>query len=222
MLCFSNISKEYAQGVGLLHANFVANCGDLLALIGPNGAGKSTLIKIICDVHRPDKGECLLNGKSIFQCKNDIGYLPETPYLINSLNGLQFLKFIAGIKGNIDYEEIEKLIDYFNVGEYLNFKLKSLSQGQRKKIALIASLIGNPYLLVLDEPTNALDTITLIKLKELLRERSINGKITILSSHVLDFVKDIATKVVFIKEGIASLENINIQKIEQIYLEMFS
>lgn len=126
------------------------------------------------------------------------------------------------MKSDTNYDNIQELMDYFNIGEYSNSKLKNLSQGQRKKIALIASLIGNPYLLVLDEPTNALDMMTLIKLKELLRERSRSGKITILSSHVLDFVKDISTKVVFIKEGRASLENINMQEIEQTYLEMFS
>ena len=222
MLCLYNISKEYAPGIGLLYADFIANSGDILAIVGPNGAGKSTLLKIICDVHRQDKGECLLNGKPIFQCKNKIGYLPEIPYLIDNLNAYQFLKFIAGMKSITTYENIDRLIYYFNVEQYADYKLKNLSQGQRKKVALIASLIGDPYLLVLDEPTNGIDTMTLIKLKELLRKRSIKGKITIISSHVLDFVKNVATKVVFIKEGKAMLENINMQEIERIYLKIFS
>lgn len=77
MLYFCNISKEYAPGVGLLNADFIANSSDILALVGPNGSGKSTLLKIICDVHRQDTGDCLLNEKPIFQCKDDIGYLRQ-------------------------------------------------------------------------------------------------------------------------------------------------
>lgn len=222
MLRVRGLSKEYAPGVGLLHGDFDGSPGDVLALVGPNGSGKSTLLQILCDVHRPDRGECLLGGEPLHKRKQDIGYLPEIPYLIDALTGYQFLQFIAGMKGIRDFDPIQELLRFWEGEASARQKLGSLSQGQRKKIALVAALLGNPPLLILDEPTNGLDTTALLQLKHLLRQRSDEKKITLLSSHVLDFVKSVATQVIFLQNGHTLPADTAIAGIEERYGALFT
>ena len=221
MLTIHHAVKLYAPGIGLKEASFQADAGDVVALIGPNGSGKSTLLKIICDVYRPDKGQCLLRGIPTHECKQEIGYLPEIPYLVDALTGHQFLKYIAGMKGISSFDEISQYLALFEAETFAGSKLSFLSQGQRKRIALIAALMGNPYLLILDEPTNGFDTVTLLRIKEVLRKRSEQGKITILSSHVLDFLKNVSSKVVFIREGYTVHEERALHNIEETYIELY-
>lgn len=222
MLTVRNLSKQYAPGIGLLQGDFDAQPGEILALIGPNGSGKSTLLQILCDVHRPDQGECLLEGEPVHKRKHDIGYLPEIPYLIDGLTGYQFLRFLAGMKEAADFKPVEETLALLQAEASAGQKLGSLSQGHRKRIALAAALIGDPALLILDEPTNGFDTMTLLQLKSVLRKRSEEKKITVLSSHVLDFVKSIATKVIFIKNGHTLPPDPLMGDIEARYLSLFA
>ncbi len=221
MLCIRNVSKQYAPGVGLLRADLTAVPGSVVALVGPNGSGKTTLLKVLCDVHRPDAGECLLDGVPLALCKGRMGYLPESPYLVDALTGFQFLEFIAGMKGVADFGPAGEMVRALHAQEYAGQRLGLLSQGQRKRIAFIAAMIGNPALLILDEPTNGLDTMTLLQMKSVLRDRAAQGKITLLSSHILDFVKNIATEVVFIKNGRTLPGEADIAGIEERYMELF-
>ena len=221
MLEVHGVSKLYAPDKGLTSAEFHAVDGDILALLGPNGSGKSTLMKILCDVHTQDRGECILDGVPTTQCKAHIGYLPEVPYSAPSLTGMQFLRYIAGMKGENSLDYSIDMLAFFEADTYAHERIGSLSLGQQKRFALIAALMGNPRLLILDEPTNGFDTMTLLKMKELLRIRSAQGKITILSSHVLDFVQSLASKVVFIKNGITLPEDDNIARLEETYINLF-
>lgn len=221
MLCIRNVSKQYAPGVGLLRADLAAAPGSVVALVGPNGSGKTTLLKVLCDVHRPDTGECLLGGVPLALCKGEMGYLPESPYLVDALTGFQFLEFIAGMKGVADFAPAGEMARALHAQEYAGQRLGLLSQGQRKRIAFIAAMIGNPALLILDEPTNGLDTMTLLQMKSVLRDRAGQGKITLLSSHILDFVKNVATEVVFIKNGHTLPREAHIAGIEERYMELF-
>ncbi|MEG1678108.1 MAG: ABC transporter ATP-binding protein [Clostridia bacterium] len=221
MLCVSHVTKMYTPTLGLRCADFTAEGGDTLALIGPNGSGKSTLIKILCDVHRADNGTCTLNHCMIQQCKSDIGFLPETPYLITGLTAIQFLRYVAGMKKMDSFASANEYLKLFQADSYAARKIYSLSQGQQKRIALIAAIMSNPYLLVLDEPTNGLDTMTLLLLKKLLLERRTNHQITILSSHILDFVENVATKVIFIKNGFTMPPHDISQNLEEDYIKTF-
>lgn len=221
MLIVEDVVKMYAPNIGLRSANFSAEAGDVFALIGPNGSGKSTLLKILCDIYRPDQGSCMLSGKRLDQCKDQIGFLPEIPYLVDALTGIQFLRYIAGMKNLQSSDGIHRYIKLFQADTYGNVKLRDLSQGQRKRFALIAALVGDPALLILDEPTNGFDTMTLLQLKRILAERSNKKKITILSSHVLDFVQNVATEVMFIKNGVTLKQKVASNELENEYFELF-
>lgn len=221
MLQVNNLRKVYSNGLGLHQASFTAEAGEVLAIVGPNGAGKSTLIKILCSIHSPDAGVCLLDNQPIKQMKSDLGFLPETPYLIDELTCSQFLRYIASMKGVSDESEIVSRLLYFGADLYAEEKLRSLSQGQRRCISLIASLIPDPRLLILDEPTNAFDTLTMLRLKKLIAERRNKGMITLFSSHILDFVENTATHILFIKDGRTyPVEKIS-DGLEAKYLDLF-
>lgn len=221
MLMVKNLVKMYDSKTGLKQANFTALPGDVLALVGPNGAGKTTLLNVLSDVHKADSGVCTLDGKSIELCKADIGFMPETPYLLDTFMGIEFLRFIAGLKGLSSLDSIDEHIKAFNVLGFAQKRMKALSQGQRKRFSLLAALLGDPHLLILDEPTNGLDTETLIKLKEIIMRRAKSEKITLLSSHVLDFVQNTASKVVLIKDGKTVAELDASCDIEKEYVTMF-
>ena len=221
MLEIRDLAKMYDSKSGLKQASIIALPGDVLALVGPNGSGKTTLLNVLCDVHKADSGYCALDGIPLNFCKADIGFMPETPYLLDSLTGVEFLRFIAGLKGLSSLDTINEYMTALNVLGFAMKRMKTLSQGQRKRFSLLAALLGEPKLLILDEPTNGLDTESLIKLKEIFAERSKNGKITLLSSHVLDFVKSTANKVVFIKNGEATTEFDASCDIEEKYIAMF-
>ncbi len=221
MLMVKNLTKMYDAKAGLKQADFTALPGDVLALVGPNGSGKTTLLHVLCDVHKADNGQCTLNGTSIALCKADIGFMPETPYLIDALTGIEFLRFIAGLKGLSSLASVDEHITAFNVSSFAAKRMKVLSQGQRKRFSLLAALLGEPQLLILDEPTNGLDTESLIMLKEILAKRAKDEKITLLSSHVLDFVKSTATKAVLIKDGKTVAELDSTHDVEKEYVRMF-
>lgn len=201
MLTVDRLKKMYTSTLGLHHASFNLADGAALALVGPNGAGKTTLIKVLADIYRPDSGQCLLDGTPLRLRKEDIGYMPETPFVMKELSGLSFLSYIAGMKGLATHEEILRLIGFFGADSYVSNKLVTLSQGQMRCVSLIAALMGSPRLLLLDEPTNSLDTMTILRLKDIIESRKAAGQLTLISSHVLDFVKSCTSHALFIKAG---------------------
>lgn len=201
MLEIKSVSKMYAAGIGLRSASFSAFPGDVIAIVGPNGSGKSTLLSVISDRYHADSGVCLLDNQLLNKQKERISILLEEPYLVESMNGIQYLKYIAGLKGMLSFETIDLLIDFFDVEGYIKQKISYMSQGQRKRIVLISALMNDPSVLILDEPTNGFDTQTILRLKKILAIRSERKQITLLASHVLDFVQSVATKVIFIKSG---------------------
>lgn len=221
MLEISSVSKMYAPDVGLKNATFSVLPGDVLAIIGPNGSGKSTLLGVLSDRHHADSGFCHMDSQPLNTRKAEIGVLQEEPYLIETMDAVQYLKYIANLKCMTSFDTIDTLINYFDVKGFSQKKIAYLSQGQRKRIALITSLMTNPYLLILDEPTNGFDTQTILRLKKMILDRRAQSKITLLSSHVLDFVQSVATKGVFIRDGYVT-EVFDVDKeLERKYKEYF-
>jgi ABC-2 type transport system ATP-binding protein len=117
------------------------------------------------------------------------------------LTGAEFLRYIAGLKGAPRSNDVSESVRMMDAEAFINKKTASMSMGQKRRVSFIAALINNPQLLILDEPTNSMDISTVIAIKNIIGSRAANGSITIVSSHVLDFIKNIATKIVFIKDG---------------------
>lgn len=241
-----NITKTYKSGKDEIPA--IKNIsleilpGEILGLLGPNGAGKTTLLKIIATILKPTSGEILidnsrlnsLTGSNLVNFKRHIGYLPEVPYMYNNLSCEEYLTFIGGIYG-MSKKQLKKQIDYFlkimDLEEATNKLLKACSQGMLKKISLIAALINNQSILILDEPTNSLDPQSISTLKQLLVQYKTEGRMILLSTHILDIAEKISDRIAIIDKGRLKLvENIAVlnsidnkvgrTKLEELFLEI--
>lgn len=226
MLTLKNITKIFSNGKGIKNISFQADCGKILALLGPNGSGKSTTLNIIAGLSKPTKGICRFFNKNPIEpsTKNNISYLPDEPFLYENLTVIEFLNFIQSMKNIDESIYIKELLKKFELWEYKNQKIKNFSFGMKKKVALIATIINNPKLLIMDEPTNGLDTKSILLMKKYLSEMKKRGSIIIISSHILEFVASISDNIIFIKNGeICNKINLqsDIHNIENLYKDIY-
>ena len=205
----SNVVKRFGPKIALGGVSLRAD-REIFGLLGANGAGKSTLMKSILGLHRPDEGEIrvcgLRAGYESAEVKRLVGYLPEDLDLYERLTGQEFLEFMAGLRGLSASEEIDEGLETFELTEARRKLIGGYSLGMRKKIGLIAALLGSPPLLMLDEPLNGLDTLSMRKLRLLLEERAAAGATIVLSSHVMSFVERICARMVILRNGLVAVE----------------
>ncbi|WP_058485644.1 ABC transporter ATP-binding protein [Defluviitalea phaphyphila] len=204
LLEINNITKFYGKKKGINNFSLNIGGGEVTCIVGPNGSGKSTSIKIISGVMKSNNGQCMLNKMNTadIETKKHIGYLEESPFLYEDLTVYQFINFVFSVKC-LDNNEIEceRLIKKFELWEYRNTLIKKLSMGMRKRVSIIVAIMNYPPLIILDEPTNGLDTKSVISLKEEILYAKKHNCIIIVSSHILDFLKQIGTNFVFLKNG---------------------
>ncbi len=172
-------------------------------LLGQNGAGKSSLLKIICGALTFDSGEVLFKGKSIseklIESQLQIGYLPENNPLYEELYVREYLEFICNIR-KISKTLIQKTLEDVGMGEYASQKIKTLSKGYHQRLGIAQAIIHSPDLLILDEPTNGLDPIQILEIRELIKDYGRLHKV-ILSTHIMQEVEATCDEVLFIKSG---------------------
>ncbi|SHH20877.1 ABC-type multidrug transport system, ATPase component [Caloranaerobacter azorensis DSM 13643] len=224
MLEVKEVSKIYESDRGIQDFNLSANRGEVICLIGPNGAGKTTIIKILAGVMKSDSGICTIDDIPTVDvnAKFKIGYLPENVFVYDRLTVYSFLRFVAVMKEIINFEEeIKRLLFEFDLWKYRDEIIKKLSMGMKKKIGIIVALLGYPSLIILDEPTNGLDTKGIISLKNEIKKAKDRGCIIVISSHILDFVRYIGSKFIFIKSGrvvkrVSTYEGIDLEEIYSI------
>lgn len=225
MLEVNALTKTYENQQGIRDISFKAKNGEIIAFVGPNGAGKTTLFRILAGVVDNYSGNCVLNGCDITnpEKRRKIGWLDETPFAFPEMTPIQFAFYLREMKElAVDDAEINNLLETFELYKYRNQKIKAFSQGMYKKAAMLPVLMGQPELLILDEPTNGLDTNAIISLKQLLLQAKERGAIILLSSHILDFVGKIADTVLFLKEGSICIEKSNIEMdLEDIYQQLY-
>jgi ABC-2 type transport system ATP-binding protein len=206
MIIFSNVCKRYGQNIGADNLSFEIKKGEIFGLLGPNGAGKSTTVKMMVGLLRPDAGLITINGLEVqaspVEVKSRLGYKPEAPFLYENLTAREILHFTAKIKKISSPEvEIDKLLDIFHLSDRADDIISTFSYGMKCKTALCIAFIGSPELIILDEPTNGLDPMSLYNMKELIAEQARNGATVILSSHILDFMEKICTQYGIMVEG---------------------
>ena len=196
-------------GVEVLHGiSFRLNKGEVVGLLGPNGAGKSTTIKILAGIQAQASGAVTVAGLSLpghaVDVKQRIGYVPETAALFESLTGQEFLELMGRLH---DVEEealqtrIRGVLETFNLTSEGSSRLDSYSKGMRQKILLLASLLHDPELLVLDEPFSGLDVNAAMILRSLLHALAARQKMILYSSHVLEVVEKVAHNVLILRKG---------------------
>ena len=209
MLVAESLTKHYGALTALRDVSFQARPGEVLGLLGPNGSGKSTTVKILTGLLRPSAGDVTLNGIDIFadlpKYKAKIGYVPEEPHLYSYLTGAEYLRLVGRLR-NIDEGALNAKIDRFlqllDIYDDRYQTLSSYSKGMRQKILISAAVLHNPQVVVLAEPFSGLDLSAARILKAFVKALADEGKIVVFSSHVLEVVEQVCSRVVILKDGV--------------------
>ena len=201
----AHISKRFGNIEAVKDVSFEVNPGEIFGLLGPNGSGKTTTIRIILDIYRQDSGSVsILNGPMSEAKKNHVGYLPEERGLYQDVQVERCLSYLATLKGMTLDQIAAKLPGYlekFALTEYKKKKMKELSKGMQQKAQLIATLIHDPQVLIIDEPFSALDPVNTQLVKDILREQREAGKTIIMSTHQMNQVETLCDRIVLIDKG---------------------
>ena len=203
MIVINNISKKFGKLSVLKNIQLSFNQGECIALVGPNGCGKTTMIKSILSMVIPDSGQILFDSIDIrnqFKYRKDIGYMPQIGRYPENMNIGQVIETVKLLRGNSSQSD-EDLYDQFKIDELKSKKMSTLSGGTRQKVSAVLAFMFNPKVLILDEPTAGLDPLSTELLKEkIIKERN-DGKLILISSHLLAELDDIVSEVVFMDEG---------------------
>ena len=201
----SHISKRFGNIEAVKDISFEVNPGEIFGLLGPNGSGKTTTIRIILDIYRQDSGSVsILNGPMTEAKKNHVGYLPEERGLYQDVQVERCLSYLATLKGMTQDQIAAKLPAYlekFDLTEYKKKKMKELSKGMQQKAQLIATLIHDPQVIIIDEPFSSLDPVNTQLVKDILREQREAGKTIIMSTHQMNQVETLCDRIVLIDKG---------------------
>lgn len=173
----------------------------MFGILGPNGSGKTTLLGIILDILRPTSGSFELLGKPpSAELRKGIGTLLETPNFYHYLSGERNLRINATIKGR-GHDDIGSVLEKVNLHQRKKSKFSTYSLGMKQRLAIAAALLGNPNVLIFDEPTNGLDPVGIAEIRELIKSLAKEGKTIIMASHLLDEVEKVCTHVAILKKG---------------------
>ncbi len=209
MIELQQLSKSYNRGQipAVKNLTLKIATGELFGFLGPNGAGKTTTIKMIVGLLRPDTGRVLLDGIDIrvdhLRAKSILGYCPDEPVLYERMTGVRFLSFIADVFGmpSARRAAIEGLAETFEMKESLGEVIASYSHGMRQKLSLIAALLHEPDVFVLDEPIVGLDPRAAFALKEKMKELCKKGKTVFFSTHIMEVAERLCDRVGIISRG---------------------
>jgi ABC-type multidrug transport system ATPase subunit len=224
MLELNNISVSYQSKAALNNVSFLVESGEILGVVGPNGAGKTTLFKVVARILKKYQGTVTYKGNPLETLSSkEIGYLAEVPFQFDFFTPVEMLLFERSLRNpQLPAEHVFAMLDMFGLVEYQNMMIRELSQGLKRRVALSAAFLGDPSIVVLDEPLNAIDIQTVITLKRLIRNAAARGATILISSHVLDFFDGLIERVVFLNQGtIYYTSTGDTRKTEDLYTELF-
>ncbi len=236
MIKFENVTKVYNKTVRAVDdISFSVKGGEIVGFIGPNGSGKTTTMKMLTGIIKADVGKITVNGfnvrKDPIKAKESIGYIADSPDMFLRLKGTEFLDLIGDIyrvPTEKRQERIQEFAKRFELTEALSSPIMSYSHGMRQKIMVIAALMHDPPVWILDEPMVGLDPKSAFELKEMMREHAKNGNAVFFSTHVLEVAEKLCDRVIIIKKGhilydgtLEKLESTNKnESLEKIFLEL--
>lgn len=207
MIKVEKVTKDYGGHVAVNDISFEIKDGEIVGFLGPNGAGKTSTMNMITGFIEPTSGTIEVNGYDISKkskkAKREIGYMPETTPLYNELTPKEFINYMAELKGVAKKErkeEVERILKSVNIEDVQNKLIRNLSRGYRQRVSLAGALVGNPKVLILDEPTVGLDPKQVIQIRNLIKSLGKDHTV-ILSSHILSEISQICEKVIIINKG---------------------
>ena len=207
MIEVKELTKVFGDRVAVDHLSFKINNGKIYGFLGPNGAGKSTTMNMMTGCLAPTSGTIRINGFDVYdeplKAKQCIGYLPEIPPLYNELTPLEYLRFVAEAKG-VSYErairQVHEVMELTQIDGMKDRLIKNLSKGCRQRVGIAQAMLGNPDIIILDEPTVGLDPRQIIEIRSLIRKLG-EMKTVIVSSHILAEVSEICDHVLILSNG---------------------
>jgi len=202
VLSIQQLSKHYGKIEAIRELSVKINRGQIFGILGPNGSGKSTTLSITLDLVKPDKGNFSWFGENPSkESRKRIGSVIETPNFFPYLSPVKNLQIVADIKDQ-DYSDIDRVLEVTGLYERRHSKFKTFSFGMKQRLAIASALLGNPEVLILDEPTNGLDPQGIAQIREIILQVAKQGTTIILASHLLDEVQKICSHVAVISKGI--------------------
>ncbi|QHS60768.1 ABC transporter ATP-binding protein [Chitinophaga agri] len=202
ILSLNNISKRYGAVQALGGVSFDIPAGSVFGILGPNGSGKTTLLGIVTDVLKADTGSFTLMGDppSAVQ-RRKIGTLLETPNFYHYLSAYKNLQIAASIKQQSE-DDIPRVLELAGLTARQHSAFKTYSLGMKQRLAIAAAMLGNPDVLILDEPANGLDPVGIAEVRNLIKQLAQSGKTIIMASHLLDEVEKVCTHVAILRRGV--------------------
>ena len=201
----SHISKSFGNVEAVRDVNFEVGKGEIFGLLGPNGAGKTTTIRVMLDIFKPERGTVSILGGPMSEKKKDlIGYMPEERGLYQDIpleRCLVYLGTLKGLSASEAQSRLQILLDRFDLTDHKKKKVKELSKGMQQKAQIIAAILHNPELIIIDEPFTSLDPINTQLVKDLMRELHKQGVTLIMSTHQMHQVEELCDRILLINEG---------------------
>jgi ABC-2 type transport system ATP-binding protein len=201
------LAISYGSFVAVENLSFTVKNGEIYGLLGPNGAGKTSTIKVLVGVLEPRAGNVEIYGNPISNevpAKSQVGYVPEEVVLLDSLTPREFFEFISSIRRleiNVANSRLERFVSALELKQYFDTPIAALSMGNKQKVAIVAALLHDPKLLILDEPLIGLDARSSKILKELITFHAKKGGAVIFSTHIMEVAEKLCTKVAIINKG---------------------
>lgn len=223
---FINVSKRYGEKEALKAFSYTFTPG-VYGMLGPNGAGKSTFMNLLTDSIGRTEGSILYNGKDILELDGRfravVGYMPQKQGLYDNFSAERFMYYMSGLKGikkSLAREQVEKYLKLVGLYEVKNKKLGGFSGGMRQRVIFASVCLGNPQIMILDEPTAGLDPEERIKIRNYISELA-EDKIVILSTHIVSDIESIANKIILLKEGKIIKTGVPEELIESVSYKLF-
>ncbi|MCW5517181.1 ABC transporter ATP-binding protein [Muriicola sp. Z0-33] len=202
MIGITDLHKKYGKNKVLTGVDLDITNGGIYAILGPNGSGKTTLIKSVLGMVIPDAGDISVFDSSIkgkWKYRKEINYLPQIANFPNNLSVKELIQMIIDLRQKPSEEE--QLISLLELEPFLDKKLSTLSGGTKQKVNIVMAFMFDSPLMILDEPTTGLDPASLIQLKELIQKEKSKGKTLLITSHIMQFVEEVADEIVYLLEG---------------------
>ncbi|MBS6340406.1 MAG: ABC transporter ATP-binding protein [Eubacterium limosum] len=218
MIAIEHLTRDYGEGRGIFDLSLRVKHGEVFGYLGPNGAGKTTTIRHLMGFLTPKKGTCAIDGLDCFkqaaEIKEFLGYLPGEIAFFDSMTGVEFLNFMAEMRGMKDRAKMEKLISFFDLNP--KGKIRRMSKGTKQKLGLVSAFMHDPEVLILDEPTSGLDPLMQNRFIRLVLNEKKKGTTILMSSHSFEEVERTCDRVGIIRAGeLVALDSVTALKAER-------